>query len=140
MRRGGINHQDHAGDGKGFLVGIKSDKHAIGGVNEKIEGFFAVCKRRGLNPGQGVIIPHTNIEHLMLKDEVIAAVDAKQFCIYAVKTIDEMMELLTDKPIGGMNDEGEYEAGSINQLVEQRLLQFADIKHEHASHKDDDGE
>ena len=119
-------------------VNQHGDIQAIGGVNEKIEGFFNVCKCRGFSAGQGVIIPQANIKHLMLDDDVLAAVQAKQFHVYAVQTIDEMMALLTGRPMGVVNDAGEYEKDSVNDMLEQRLAQFADIKHEHAKHKDAD--
>lgn len=97
---------------------------AIGGVNEKIEGFFEICKLNGLTGSQGVIIPASNVQHLMLSHEVIDAVKAKKFHIWAVKTIDEGMEILTGKTAGTMNKNGTYPAGSINGLATERLLEF----------------
>ncbi len=97
---------------------------AIGGVNEKIEGFFEVCKLNGLTGSQGVIIPASNVQHLMLSHEVIDAVKAKKFNIWAVKTIDEGMEILTGKTAGTMNKNGVYPANSINGLAAERLLDF----------------
>ena len=97
---------------------------AIGGVNEKIEGFFEVCKLNGLTGSQGVIIPASNVQHLMLSHEVIEAVKAKKFNIWAVKTIDEGMEILTGKTAGVMNKNGTYPAGTINGLAAERLLDY----------------
>lgn len=97
---------------------------AIGGVNEKIEGFFEICKLNGLTGAQGVIIPASNVQHLMLSREVIEAVKAKKFNIWAVKTIDEGMEILTGKPAGSMNKSGTYPANTVNGLAAERLLEF----------------
>jgi lon-related putative ATP-dependent protease len=99
---------------------------AIGGVNEKIEGFFDICCAQGLTGEQGVLIPGTNVKHLMLRHDVVAAVDAGQFYIYAVETIDEGIELLTGVPAGERNDAGEFPAGSVNQRVEARLMALAE--------------
>jgi lon-related putative ATP-dependent protease len=98
---------------------------AIGGVNEKIEGFFDICRARGLRGDQGVIIPTANVKHLMLNDRVVDAVAAGQFHIHAVDTIDEAMEILTGLPAGQRDDQGLFPAGSVNQLAEQRLTDFA---------------
>jgi lon-related putative ATP-dependent protease len=119
-------------------VNQHGDIQAIGGVNEKIEGFFDVCKRRGFSNGQGAIIPEANVKHLMLHDDVIEAVQAGKFHIYSVQSIDEMLELLTGRTMGTMNALGEYEENSINYFIERRLDKFADIKHEHEKHKDDE--
>ena len=98
----------------------------IGGVNDKIEGFFDVCKARGLTGDQGVIIPATNVQHLMLRDDVVEAVAQDQFHIYPVETADQGLELLTGKPAGVRDDEGNFPEGSINQLVEDRLIALAE--------------
>ncbi|MGN1063213.1 MAG: Lon protease family protein, partial [Alphaproteobacteria bacterium] len=97
---------------------------AIGGVNEKIEGFFEICKLTGMTGSQGVIIPASNVQNLMLSQEIIAAVKKKQFRIWAVKTIDEGMEILTGKHAGSMDKNGLFPAGTINGEVADRLLQF----------------
>ena len=97
---------------------------AVGAVNEKIEGFFDVCKMKGLTGKQGVIIPAVTIPHLMLNPEVVAAVKAGKFHIYAVKTIDEAMELLTGMPSGLCDEKGCSPKNSINGLVEKRLNAF----------------
>jgi len=93
----------------------------IGGVNEKIEGFFDLCAARGLSGDQGVLIPAANVQHLMLRDDVVAAVAAEKFHIYAVTTIDEGLELLTGLPAGERDEAGAFPEGSVNYLVGERL-------------------
>ena len=97
---------------------------AVGAVNEKIEGFFDVCKMNGLTGKQGVIIPVVTMPHLMLNPEVVEAVSKGKFHIYAVKTIDEAMELLTGLPSGMCDETGCSPRNSINGLVEKRLNTF----------------
>jgi lon-related putative ATP-dependent protease len=99
---------------------------AIGGVNEKIEGFFDICRAQELTGEQGVLIPAANVKHLMLHHDVVAAVAAGQFQIYAVETIDQGIELLTGVPAGERDAAGEFPAGSVNQRVEARLVALAD--------------
>ncbi|MDY6932797.1 MAG: AAA family ATPase [Spirochaetota bacterium] len=98
----------------------------IGGVNYKIEGFYKVCKARGLTGEQGVMIPHTNIRNLMLHEEIVDAVSKGMFHIYAVKTIDEGIEVLTDIEAGERREDNTYPEGSINYLVNKRLKEIAD--------------
>jgi lon-related putative ATP-dependent protease len=98
---------------------------AIGGVNEKIEGFFDLCAARGLDGTQGVLIPQSNIQHLMLREDVVEAVKEGKFRIHAVAKIDDGIELLTGKPAGQRDADGRFPAGSINALVEERLKTFA---------------
>jgi len=93
----------------------------IGGVNEKIEGFFHVCKVKGLTGDQGVMIPEANSKHLMLKDEVIDAVKKKKFHIWAVSTIDEGIEVLTGKKAGVKDKKGKYSKGTISYLGDEKL-------------------
>ncbi len=100
---------------------------AIGGVNEKIEGFFDLCKARGLN-GQGVIIPASNVRHLMLKLEVVDAVRSGTFKIYAVETIDQGIEILTGSPAGERDAHGKFPEATVNQRVESRLIEFAQTR------------
>lgn len=100
---------------------------AIGGVNEKIEGFFKLCQARGLNGDHGAIIPTSNKRNLMLKQEVIDAVDKGLFNIYAVSNVNETLELLMGKTAGTMNNEGEYPEGSINFNVVSRLKEISDM-------------
>jgi predicted ATP-dependent protease len=99
---------------------------AIGGVNEKIEGFFDICQARGLTGDQGVLIPAANVKHLMLRPDVLAAVEAGQFHIYAVETIDQGLEILTGLPAGERDEAGNFPAGSVNQRVETRLAAMAE--------------
>ncbi|MEW5990565.1 MAG: AAA family ATPase [Chloroflexota bacterium] len=99
---------------------------AVGGINEKIEGFFDVCESRGLTGGQGVIVPASNVRHLMLRQPVIEAVAAGRFGIHPVRSVDAAMELLTGLPAGEASDGGEYPAGSINARVAGRLLDLAE--------------
>lgn len=98
---------------------------AIGGVNEKIEGFFDLCKARNLD-GQGVIIPASNVRHLMLRHDVVDAVRAGKFKIHAVETIDQGIEILTGVPAGERDASGKFPDGSVNQKVETRLIEFAE--------------
>jgi len=107
----------------------------IGKVNEKIEGFFDVCKRRGLTGTQGVLIPALNVKDLMLREDVVEAVQAGQFHIYAVETVDEGLTLLTGLPAGVRDEAGHFTEGSVHARVAARLKKFA----EHAKpEKDDD--
>jgi len=107
-------------------VNQKGEVQAIGGVNEKIEGFFEVCKLKGLTGQQGVMIPESNVQNLMLKEEVIDAVKAGKFNIYAVKTIDEGIEFLTGKKAGMKLPDGTFEENTVNYLVDKQLRENAD--------------
>jgi len=98
----------------------------IGGVNEKIEGFYHACKGRGLTGRQGVMIPQRNVKNLVLKSEVVEAVEAGLFSIYAVSTIDEGIEILTGVEAGKMTADGTYPEGCINCLVDTRLREMAE--------------
>lgn len=100
---------------------------AIGGVNEKIEGFFKLCQARGLNGEHGVIIPVSNQKNLMLKQEVIDAVDTGLFFVYAVSKVNEALELLMGAPAGEMNSEGDYPEESINFTIVSRLKEISTI-------------
>ncbi|OUC05391.1 ATP-dependent protease, partial [Litorilinea aerophila] len=103
---------------------------AIGGVNEKIEGFFDLCNSRGLTGDQGVLIPASNVQHLMLRQDVVDAVAAGKFHIYPVEHVDQGIEILTGVPAGERDEEGNYPEGSINQRVETRLAQLAEKRKE----------
>ena len=103
----------------------KGEIQPIGGVNEKIEGFFDVCKAKGLTGTQGVIIPHQNVQNLMLRQDVIEAVEKGLFHIYPVKTIDEGIEILTGVEAGEMKADGTFEPGTVNYLVDQELHRLA---------------
>lgn len=98
----------------------------IGGANEKIEGFFRICEARGLTGEQGVMIPESNVLHLTLHDDVIDAVDAGKFHIWAVKTIDEGIEILTDTPAGERDAHGDFPESTVHNLVQNRLLELAE--------------
>jgi len=106
-------------------VNQKGEIQPIGGVNEKIEGFFDVCKAKGLTGDQGVMIPHQNIRNLMLREDVVKAVQEGTFHIYAVKTIDEGIEILTDVRAGKKKADGTYPEGTVNHLVDRRLKELA---------------
>ena len=93
----------------------------IGGVNEKIEGFFDICVARKLTGNQGVLIPAANVKHLMLRRNVLDAVEAGQFCIYAVEHVDQAMALMTDVPAGEVAVNGQYPQGTINHRVAARV-------------------
>ena len=97
---------------------------AIGGVNEKIEGFFDLCRRRGLTGAQGVLIPKSNIDHLLLRDDVAAAAGEGGFHIFPIETIDQGIALLTGIEAGEPGDRGRFPADSINGLAEARLRCF----------------
>ena len=98
---------------------------AIGGVNEKIEGFFDVCAARALTGEQGVMIPAANVKHLMLRSDVVNAVEAGRFNVWAVETVDQGIEILTGLPAGEVGENGEYPIGSVNRAVARVLRQFA---------------
>jgi len=97
---------------------------AIGGVNEKIEGFFDICKARKLTGKQAVIIPASNTKHLMLRKDVVEAVENKQFNVYAVETVDQVMELLTGKTAGKTNSKGIFSKNSLNGMVQNQLTEL----------------
>ena len=99
---------------------------AIGGVNEKIEGFFDVCHARGLNDTHGVLIPRSNVQHLMLREDVLEAVRHGQFAVYPVASIDEGIEILTGVKSGERGTDGRFPAGTLNRLVEDKLRSFAE--------------
>lgn len=103
----------------------KGEIQPIGGVNEKIEGFFDVCKAKGLTGTQGVIIPHQNIQNLMLRNDVIETVKQGKFHIYPVKTIDEGIEILTGIKAGKRKADGTFEEDTVNYLVDEELNRLA---------------
>ncbi|TDF41833.1 ATP-dependent protease [Alteromonadaceae bacterium M269] len=104
---------------------------SVGGVNEKIEGFFELCKHRGLTGDQGVIVPKSNMINLMLNKNLINAVKNNEFHIYAVETVDQALELLMDKDAGTQNSKGRYPKGTINALAADRLLYIARLVNGH---------
>lgn len=111
-------------------VNQKGEIQPIGGVNDKIEGFFQVCKMRGLDGSHSVIIPKQNVRNLNLSDEVIGAVKEGKFHIYAISTIEEGIELLTGVPAGSKDETGKFPAGTINYLVYQKLKKYAEVSRE----------
>ena len=113
---------------------------AIGGVNEKIEGFFDVCAARGLSGRQGVLIPRANAVHLMLREEVVEAVAAGRFAVYAVDNIDQAIELLTGTVAGEADDKGVFPEDSVNRRIADRLTDLAHIRHEFAKPVGEGGE
>jgi lon-related putative ATP-dependent protease len=111
---------------------------AVGGVNEKIEGFFEICRQRGLDGSHAVIIPRDNVKHLMLREDVVAAVEEEKFAVYAVATIDEAIELLTGQPAGQRSADGQFPANSVNHRVEQQLVHYAKQRRGFAREADKD--
>lgn len=105
-------------------VSQMGEVQAIGGVNEKIEGFFDLCESRGLTGEQGVIIPASNAQHLMVKDEVVGAVREGKFTIWTVNNVDDALELLTGMSAGARDEEGNYPEESVNGMVEKALEKF----------------
>jgi predicted ATP-dependent protease len=112
-------------------VNQKGEVQAIGGVNYKVEGFYEVCKARGLTGNQGCMIPSSNVQHLMLKEEVVMAVKAGKFHIWPVSTINEGIEVLTDMPAGKRNADGSFDKDTINSLVQKRLDDMAERRKEY---------
>jgi len=105
---------------KGFI-------QPIGGVNEKVEGFYQICKKRGLTGEHGVIIPIQNVRNLSLSDELIEEVKKGKFRIYAISTIDEGIEILTGVPAGKKNKDDKFPAGTINYLAYEKLKKYAEL-------------
>ena len=105
-------------------VNQKGEIQPIGGVNEKIEGFFDVCKAKGLTGKQGVMIPHLNIDDLMLRKDVLRAVEEGKFHIYSVKTIDQGIEILTGVEAGERLDGGKFKEGTVNDMVDKKLVEL----------------
>ncbi len=108
-------------------VNQKGEIQPIGGVNYKIEGFFQICKSRGLDGSHGVIIPHQNVKNLNLSDEVIEAVKNGEFNIYAISNIEEGIEILTGVPAGKKDANGNFPAGTVNYLAYEKLKKYAEI-------------
>ena len=121
-------------------VNQHGESQVIGGVNEKIEGFFDVCRTKGLTGEQGVLIPANNVPHLMLHQDVTDACRDEQFHIYGYHNVDEAMSLLTGLPSGERGEDGQYPEGSINRLVEDRLIELEHLKEQAKAHKDKDEE
>jgi lon-related putative ATP-dependent protease len=120
-------------------VNQHGDVQPIGGVNEKIEGFFDICKAKGLTGDQGVLIPAANVDHLMVRQDVIETVERGEFTVYAVKTVDEGLELLTGVPAGERDERGAFPEGTVNQRVEERLIELAVRQRDFAEGPRDEG-
>ncbi len=113
---------------------------AIGGVNEKIEGFYDVCRERGLDGSHGVIIPQDNVKHLMLREDVVDAVRRGEFRVFAVRHVDEAISILTGKRAGERGEDGNFPEGSVNALVENQLVDYATARKSFAKEAMKDGE
>jgi len=124
-----------------FAVTGSMDQHGevqpVGGVNEKIEGFFDLCAARGLDGSHGCIIPERNVRNLMLKPEVVEAVEKGLFTIHAIRRVEEGIEILTGLPAGAPDEDGEFPEGSINRRVMERLIELAEA---HKGRKGGDSE
>jgi len=120
-------------------VNQRGEVQAIGGVNEKIEGFFDLCAARGLNGDEGVLIPETNVKHLMLHERVVDAVAAGKFHIYPVATIDQGLQVLTGMDSGARGADGRFPEGTVNALVEARLIDLAEKRRAFARPPGEDG-
>ena len=107
-------------------VNQRGEVQAIGGVNEKLEGFFEVCKAKGLTGQHGAMIPASNVQNLMLKAELIEAAKMGNFTIYPARTIDEGIEFLTGVPAGERQPDGSYPIGTVNYLINRRLQEMAE--------------
>ena len=108
-------------------VNQKGEIQPIGGVNEKIEGFYQICKMRGLDGSHGVMIPVQNVDNLSLSDEIVTAAKNGDFHIYAVSSIEEGIEVLTGVPAGKKDKNGHFPAGTVNALVYEKLKKYADV-------------
>lgn len=107
-------------------INQKGQIQPIGGVNEKIEGFFDVCSAKGLTGEQGVIIPHQNVKNLMLRKDVVQAIKDKKFHVYPMESVDQAIELLTGKEAGKRGASGKFKTGTVNYLVDKKLKEFAE--------------
>lgn len=103
------------------------DVQPIGGVNQKLEGFFDLCKNRGLDGSHGAIIPKRNVKNLMLKQEIVDAVNDGKFSVYAIERVEEGLEILTGMTVGEMQPDGSYPEGTLNALVVKRLTELSDV-------------
>jgi lon-related putative ATP-dependent protease len=117
-------------------VNQHGEVQAIGGVNEKIEGFFDICVKRGLTGSQGVLIPESNVQHLMLRKDVVEACAAARFAVYPVTTIDQGVALLTGQEAGVRAGDGRFPEGSVYRRVEDRLKSFAAVRRSFAGRTD----
>ena len=118
----------------------RGEVQAIGGVNEKIEGFFDVCAERGLTGEQGVLIPASNVKHLMLRHDIVEAAEAGKFFVYAIETIDQAIELLTGVSAGKPDEDGKYPDDSVNALVSKRLDELTELSRNQGKNKKGESE
>ncbi|MCR9255971.1 MAG: AAA family ATPase [Alphaproteobacteria bacterium] len=129
---------------QGYAVTGSVNQHgavqAIGGVNEKIEGYFEICEARGLNGRQGVLIPESNVKNLMLRRPVREAVAAGRFAIIPISHIDEGIAILTGRPAGTRDAKSAYSEGTVNRLVADRLAEFAEVRRSFTAEKQDGAE
>jgi predicted ATP-dependent protease len=109
-------------------VNQQGEVQAIGGINEKIEGFFDLCRERELTGEQGVVIPQANVRHLMLREDVVEAAAGGRFHVYAVASVDEALGLLTGMVVGSSDAEGNFPEGTVNACVCAKLAAFADAR------------
>ena len=96
----------------------------VGGINEKVEGFYLSCKAKGLTGTQGVLLPETNVRELMLRGEVVKAIREHRFHLYPISTVDQAIELMTGKPSGDQVISGDWTPKSINRMVQDRLREL----------------
>jgi len=120
-------------------VSQKGEVQPIGGVNQKIEGFFGICKHKGLNGKQGVMIPSKNVKNLMLKAEVVDAVREGKFHIWPVNTIEEGIQILTGLEAGTLQADGTYPEGTIFRKVDDRLIEISDIVRKYGKENEENG-
>jgi predicted ATP-dependent protease len=118
----------------------RGEVQAIGGVNEKIEGFFEICRARGLTGSQGVLIPEANAKHLMVRNDVREAVEGGQFHVYAVSDVDQAMQILTGLPAGQVGPDGTFPEGTFNQRVHSRLADLAEKRRKQGGKEESGGE
>ena len=116
----------------------RGEVQPVGGINEKIEGFFELCKIRGLDGTHGVIIPRRNVKHLMLKEDIQKAIKEEAFHIYAIDFAEEGLEILTDMPAGELQPDGTYPEGTINYLVMKQLEEMSEILKKKDKEKEND--
>jgi predicted ATP-dependent protease len=121
-------------------VNQKGEVQAIGGVNEKVEGYFEICRQKGLSGEQGVLIPESNVSNLMLNQDVLQAVQDGKFHIWPVKSIDEGVAMLTGVPAGERQDDGTFPEGTVNFAVAERLKSFAEAMVKFANGGSSDGQ
>ena len=121
-------------------INQRGEVQAIGGVNQKIEGFFQICRERGLTGAQGVLIPVANVKHLMLRREVREAVENGEFRVYAVDHVDQAMEILTGMPAGELGPDGAFPEGTINERVTARLADLAEKRRKESGGEDSESE